>query len=88
MKNLEILYWTRWWWRWKSHSTEKNTIKYTELLVVKGMIGERTSNLPLIIKGGSILTLVLSYIAINVVFYLGKCKDITQRYSYALYILN
>ena len=56
-------------------------MKYTELLVVKGMIGERTSNLPLIIKGGRLLTLVLSYIAINVVFYLGKCKDITQRYS-------
>ena len=72
------------------HPTERNTMLYTALLVVKGMIGAGILNLPLIIKtfgiiGGSILTFVLSYIAITVAFYLGKCKDITQRYSYAIY---
>lgn len=72
------------------HPTERNTMLYTALLVVKGMIGAGILNLPLIIKtfgiiGGSILTVVLSYIAITVAFYLGRCKDITQRYSYAIY---
>ena len=72
------------------HPTERNTMLYTALLVVKGMIGAGILNLPLIIKtfgilGGSILTFVLSYIAITVAFYLGKCKVITQRYSYAIY---
>ena len=62
------------------HPTERNTMLYTALLVVKGMIGAGILNLPLIIKtfgiiGGSILTFVLSYIAITVAFYLGKCKD-------------
>ena len=72
------------------HPTERNSMLYTALLVVKGMIGAGILNLPLIIKtfgiiGGSILTFTLSYIAITVAYYLGKCKDITQRYSYAIY---
>lgn len=72
------------------HPTERNSMIYTALLVVKGMIGAGILNLPLIIKtfgiiGGSILTFALSYIAITVAYYLGKCKDITQRYSYAIY---
>ena len=63
---------------------------YTALLVIKGMIGAGILNLPLIIKtfgiiGGSILTFTLSYIAITVAYYLGRCKDVTQRYSYAIY---
>jgi len=72
------------------HPTERNSMLYTALLVVKGMIGAGILNLPLIIKtfgiiGGSVLTFVLSYIVITVAFYLGRCKDITQRYSYAIY---
>jgi amino acid permease len=63
---------------------------YTGLLVIKAMIGEGILNLPLIIKtfgiiGGIIMTAFLGYIAISVASYLGKCKQITQRYSYAIY---
>ena len=63
---------------------------YTALIVLKGMIGAGILNLPLIIKtfgfiGGSILTFVLALIAISVAYYLGRDKDITQRYSYAVY---
>ena len=70
--------------------TEHNTMLYTALLVIKGMIGEGILNLPLIIKtfgilGGSIMTVFLGFIAISVASYLGKCKEITQRYSYAVY---
>ena len=70
--------------------TEHNTMLYTALLVIKGMIGEGILNLPLIIKtfgilGGSIMTVFLGFIAISVAGYLGKCKEITQRYSYAVY---
>ena len=70
--------------------TEHNTMLYTALLVMKGMIGEGILNLPLIIKtfgiiGGSIMTGFLAFVAISVATYLGKCKEITQRYSYAIY---
>ena len=70
--------------------TEHNTMLYTALLVMKGMIGEGILNLPLIIKtfgifGGCIMTGFLVFIAISVASYLGKCKEITQRYSYAIY---
>ena len=72
------------------HPSEYNSMLYTALIVVKGMIGAGILNLPLIIKtfgiiGGSILTIILSIIAITVAYYLGRCKDITQRYSYAIY---
>ena len=70
--------------------TEHNTMLYTALLVIKAMIGEGILNLPLIIKtfgiiGGSVMTCFLGFIAISVASYLGKCKQITQRYSYAIY---
>ena len=72
------------------HPTEHNSMLYSALIIVKGMIGAGILNLPLIIKtfgiiGGSILTLVLSIIVITVAYYLGRCKDITQRYSYVVY---
>ena len=72
------------------HPTEHTTMLYTALLVMKGMIGEGILNLPLIIKtfgiiGGSVMTCFLCFIAVSVAFYLGKCKEITQRYSYAIY---
>ena len=55
------------------HPTERNSMIYTALLVVKGMIGAGILNLPLIIKtfgiiGGSILTFALSYIAKTVAY--------------------
>jgi len=63
---------------------------YTALLVIKAMIGEGILNLPLIIKtfgiiGAVFMTGFLAFIAISVASYLGKCKQITQRYSYAIY---
>ena len=72
------------------HPTEFNSMFYTALLVVKNMIGAGILNLPLIVKtlgiiGGCALTAFLAFIAITVAYYLGKCKDITQRYSYAVY---
>ena len=72
------------------HPTEYNSMFYTSLIVVKGMIGAGILNLPLIIKtfgliGGSILTCILAYIAITVAYYIGRCKDITQRYIYMVY---
>ena len=72
------------------HPTTHNSMLYTALIVVKGMIGAGILNLPLIFKtfgivGGCILTLVLAFFAITVAYYLGRCKDITQRYSYAIY---
>ena len=72
------------------HPKEFNSMLYTALIVLKGMIGAGILNLPLIIKtfgfiGGSILTFVLALIAISVAYYLGRDKDITQRYSYAVY---
>ena len=72
------------------HPTEHNSMLYTAVIVIKGTIGAGILNLPLIIKtfgilGGSILTFILSIISITVAYYLGRCKDITQRYSYAIY---
>ena len=72
------------------HPTEFNSMLYTALIVLKNMIGAGILNLPLIIKtfgiiGGSILTCTLSLIAITVAYYIGRCKEITQRYSFAIY---
>ena len=72
------------------HPTEFNSMLYTALLIVKNMIGAGILNLPLIVKtfgiiGGTILTATLAFIAITVAYYLGRCKDITQRYSFAVY---
>ena len=69
---------------------ERNSMLYTALLVVKGMIGAGILNLPLIFKtfgilGGICLNLILSIIAIFVAYFLGRSKEITQRYSYAIY---
>ena len=57
------------------HPTEHNSMLYTALIIVKGMIGAGILNLPLIIKtfgiiGGSVLTLFLSIITIAVAYYL------------------
>ena len=72
------------------HPTERNSMLYTALLVLKGMIGAGILNLPLIFKtfgiiGGIILSFVLNSIAILVAYFLGRSKEISQRYSYAVY---
>ena len=63
---------------------------FTSLLVVKGMIGAGILNLPLIFKtfgilGGIILSLLLTLISVSVSYLLGRSKEISQRYSFALY---
>ena len=68
----------------------RNSMIYTSLLVVKGMIGAGILNLPLIVKrfgiiGSIAIGFFLDFIAISVAYLLGRCKDITQRYSYAVY---
>ena len=72
------------------HPTVRNSMIYTALLVVKGMIGAGILNLPLIFKtfgiiGGIILSLLLTLISFTVAYLLGRSKDISQRYSFAVY---
>lgn len=72
------------------HPTQRHSMLYTALLVVKGMIGAGILNLPLIFKcfgiiGGIILSIVITIIAISVAYYIGRNKEITQRYSFAVY---
>ena len=72
------------------HPTTHNSMIFTALLILKAMIGAGILNLPLIIKtfgiiGGILLSFFLNFIAITVAYFLGRCKEITQRYSYAVY---
>ena len=72
------------------HPTTRNSMLYTGLLVLKGMIGAGILNLPLIIKtfgilGGTILTFILNVVAFFVAYFLARSKEISQRYSYAVY---
>ena len=72
------------------HPKERNSMLYTALLVVKGMIGAGILNLPLIFRtfgilGGIILSAIINVIAVFVAYFLGRSKEITQRYSYAIY---
>ena len=57
--------------------TTRNSMLYTALLVVKGMIGAGILNLPLIFKtfgilGGIILTIVINIIAFFVAYFLAR----------------
>ena len=70
--------------------TVRNSMLFTALLVLKGMIGAGILNLPLIFKtfgiiGGSVLSFVLTLISIFVAYLLGRSKEISQRYSFAVY---
>ena len=72
------------------HPTVRNSMLYSGLLVVKGMIGAGILNLPLIFKtfgilGGIILSIILNIIAVVVAYFLGRAKELSQRYSYAVY---
>ena len=72
------------------HPTIRNSMLYTALLVVKGMIGAGILNLPLIFKtfgilGGTLLTIIICIIAILAAYLLGRSKELTQRYSLAVY---
>ena len=70
--------------------TTRNSMLFTALLVLKGMIGAGILNLPLIFKtfgiiGGMILSLILTAISVFVAYLLGRSKEISQRYSFAVY---
>ena len=70
--------------------TVRNSIFTTSLLILKVMIGAGILDLPLIIKtygiiGGILLGLFLNCISMSVSYFLGRIKEITQRYSYAVY---
>jgi amino acid permease len=70
--------------------TVRNSMLFTSLLVLKGMIGAGILNLPLIFKtfgiiGGSVLSFLLTIISIFVAYLLGRSKEISQRYSFAVY---
>ena len=70
--------------------TSRNSMLFTALLVLKGMIGAGILNLPLIFKtfgiiGGMILSLILTAISVFVAYLLGRSKEISQRYSFAVY---
>ena len=70
--------------------TERNSVFKTTLFIIKIMIGAGILNLPLIIKtygliGGILLGLCLTFVSMNVSYFLGRTKKITQRYSYAVY---
>lgn len=72
------------------HPEKRNSILLTGLFVTKAMIGSGLLNVPLTFKTFGIIYGFLISIFLNCVTVLGnyfllRCKDITQRYSYAVY---
>ena len=69
---------------------KRNSILLTGLFVTKAMIGSGILNVPLIFKTfgiffGLIASCFLNCITFLAIYFLLRCKDITQRYSYAIY---
>ena len=72
------------------HPIKTHSIFLTAMLVTKFMIGSSILSIPQIFKTfgiiyGLFLTCLFNCTAIISVYLLLKCKDITQRYSYAIY---
>jgi amino acid permease len=70
--------------------TKKHSIFLTSMFVTKFMIGSSILSIPQIFKTfgiikGLVLTLVFNCTELISAYLLLKCKDITQRYSYAIY---
>jgi amino acid permease len=69
---------------------DRTSIKSTVITIVKAMIGCGILNLPLIFKTLGIipaclfLTLTITTTRLSI-YFLMKCKDITQRYGYSMY---
>ena len=68
----------------------RNSTAKTVLITVKSIIDSEILNLPLIFKtygiiGGLIVTVIMNIITQSSTYIILKCKDITQRYSLALY---
>ena len=69
---------------------KRQSILLTGLFVTKAMIGSGLLNVPFIFRTfgiivGIIVSIFLSFITISAVYFLLRCKEITQRYSYAIY---
>ena len=72
------------------HPIKRHSIFLTSMFVTKFMIGSIILSVPQIFKtfgiiNGLILTCVFNCTALISAYLLLKCKDITQRYSYAIY---
>ena len=72
------------------HPVEKHSLFLTSVLVTKFMIGSSILSIPQIFKtfgiiNGLILTCLFNCTALSSAYLLLKSKDITQRYSYAIY---
>ena len=66
------------------------SILATGLFVTKAMIGSGLLNVPFIFRTfgvffGLIASVFLNFITVMGIYFLLRCKDITQRYSYAVY---
>ena len=69
---------------------KRNSVILTGLFVTKAMIGSGILNVPLIFRTfgivfGPIISLFLNFITNLSTYFLLRSKDITQRYSYAIY---
>jgi len=72
------------------HPIKTHSIFLTAMLVTKFMIGSSILSIPQIFKSfgiiyGLLLTCLFNCTALISAYLLLKCKDITQRYSYAIY---
>lgn len=72
------------------HPTEKHSIFLTAMFVTKFMIGSSILSVPQIFKtfgiiNGLLLTFLFNCTTLISAYLLLKCKDITKRYSYAIY---
>ena len=72
------------------HPIKKHSIFLTAMFVTKFMIGSSILSVPQIFKtfgiiNGLILSCIFNCTALVYAYLLLKCKDITQRYSYAIY---
>ena len=72
------------------HPEKRTSILATGLFVTKAMIGSGLLNVPFIFRTfgvffGLFASFFLNSITFLAVYFLLRCKDITQRYSYAIY---
>ena len=69
---------------------KRTTFLKTGLLISKAMIGSGLLNVPFIFRTfgiffGLIASAFLNFVTVLGIYFLIRCKDITQRYSYAVY---
>lgn len=72
------------------HPTERKSVVTTGLFITKTMIGSGLLNVPMIFKTygifiGVTLSIFFNMVTVLATYFLLRCKDVTQRYSYAIY---